>query len=83
MSAILHKKTEVQFSLDYFGLSMIENICITSNYYNKGNSLTISQTHAYDLDRYSKETIVANESIEFIVYNSSTDKSFYMFNIWF
>ena len=72
------QKTEVQFSLDYFGLSMKENICITSNYYNKGNSLTISQTHAYDLDRYSKETIVANESIEFIVYNSSTDKSFYI-----
>ena len=48
------QKTEIQFSLNDFSLSMKENICLTSNYYNKNKSLTISQTHEYDTSSSSK-----------------------------
>ena len=67
------QKTEIQFSLNDFSLSMKENICLTSNYYNKNKSLTISQTHEYDTSSSSKKIIIVNESIEFPVYNKSTN----------
>ena len=66
-----HQKTEVQFSRDYFGLSMKENICLTSNYFNKNKSITLLQTRSHDIDIYSKRIIIAYESIEFPVYNTS------------
>ena len=65
------QKTEVQFSRDYFGLSMKENICLTSNYFNKNKSITLLQTRSHDIDIYSKRIITAYESIEFPVYNTS------------
>ena len=71
------QKTEVQFSLDYFGLSFKEETCLTSNYFDKNKSITISQTYDYNTDSFSKRTIVVSESIEFPVYNTSTNQLTY------
>ena len=65
------QKTEVQLSLNYFGLSMKENICLTSNYYDKSKSSTISQTHYYGIDSSSLKKVIVNESIEFPVYDTT------------
>ena len=66
------QRTEVQFSLNDFGLSMKEDICLTNNFYNKNKSLTLFQTHEYDIHSSPKNLIIANESIEFPIYNTST-----------
>ena len=63
------QKTEVQISKDYVGLLMKEDICLTTYFYNKNKSLSLSQTHNYDYRDYSKEQIVANDTIEFSFYN--------------
>ena len=67
------QKTEMQFSLRDFSISMHENICLTSNYYNKNKSLTITQTHDYDIDSKSLKIIIVKESIEFPIYDTSTN----------
>ena len=68
------QKTEAQLSVDYVGIAMKENICLTSNFYNKNKSLTLEQIHYYDDDDYqiSKEWVVANETIDIPFFNSST-----------
>ena len=66
------QKTEVQFSLDDFGLSMKEEICLTNNFYDKNKSLTLFQTPEYDMYSSPKNLIILNESIEFPVYNTTT-----------
>ena len=66
------QKTEVQFSLNDFGLSMKEEICLTNNFYDKNKSLTLFQTHEYDKYSSPKNLIIVNESIEFPVYNTTT-----------
>ena len=66
------QKTEVQFSLDDFGLSMKEDICLTNYFYNKNKSLTLFQTHEYDTYSSDKKSIIVNESIEFPIYNTIT-----------
>ena len=71
------QKTEVHFSLDYFGLSFKENSCYTSNYFDKNKSITISQTYDYNTGSLSKRTVVVSESIEFPVYNTSANKIAY------
>ena len=66
------QKTEVQFSLNDFGLSMKEDICLTNNFYDKNKSLTLFQTHEYDMHSSPKYLIIVNESIEFPIYNTTT-----------
>lgn len=66
------QKTEAQLSIQNFGLSMEENICLTSNYYDKNKSLSLNQTHSLDKDKYSLQKVMVNESIDFSYYNSNT-----------
>ena len=66
------QKTEAQLSLDYLGLEMKENICLTSNYYNKNKSLTINQIHSFDFYEYYKKYVIVNETIDFPFFNLST-----------
>ena len=68
------QKTEVQFSLNYFGLSFMEDICLTSNYYNKNKSITLSQTYNDEGYTGTKKSILVYESIDFPVYNSSSQQ---------
>ena len=63
------QKTELQISTEDLGIVMKEDICLTNYYYNKNKSLSLSQTHYYDIDKYSKETVLANETIDFPVFN--------------
>ena len=63
------QKTEVQFSLNYFGLSFMEDICLTSNYYNKNKSITLSQTYNDEGYTGTKKSILVYESIDFPVFN--------------
>ena len=48
------QKTELQFSLNDYSISMQENICYTSYYFNKNKSLTLSQTDKYNIDTSNK-----------------------------
>ena len=52
---------------------MKEDICLTSYYYNKNKSLTLNQTHYYDINDYSKKTVIANETIDFPVYDTKNN----------
>ena len=71
------QKTEVQFSLDYYGLSFQEDVCLTSNFYDKNKSVTLSQTTNYAEYSYLKNIIVVYETIEFPVYNSTSKQTNY------
>ena len=68
------QKTEAQLSIQNLGLSMGENICLTSNYYDKNKSLSLNQTHAFDKDKYSLEQVLVNETINFSFYNTNTNE---------
>ena len=67
------QKTEAQISIEDVGLIMKEDICLTSYYYDKSKSLSLYQTHIYDKDNYSKETVIVNETIDFQKFNSETN----------
>lgn len=71
------QKTEVQFSLNYFGLSFMEDICLTSNYYNKNKSITLSQTYNDEGYTGTKKSILVYESIDFPVFNVSSQQLTY------
>ena len=72
------QKTEVQFSLNYFGLSFMEDICLTSNYYNKNKSVTLSQTpNDIDYPGTTKKSILVYEVIDFPVFNASSQQLTY------
>ena len=51
---------------------MEENICLTSNYYDKNKSLSLKQTHSFDKDNFSLKKVVVNETIDFSYYNATT-----------
>ncbi len=68
------QKTEAQLSIEDAGLSMEENICLTSNYYDKNKSLSLNQTHAFDQYSFSLKKVVVNETIDFSYYNSNTNE---------
>ena len=68
------QKTELQISMEELGLVMKEDICLTSFFYNKNKSLTLNQTHYYDIDKYSKKTVVVNETIDFPVFDTKNNK---------
>ena len=65
------QKTELQFSLNDYSISMQENICYTSYYFNKNKSLTLSQTDKYNIDT-SNKIIFVKDSIEFPVFDIDT-----------
>ena len=71
------QKTEVQFSLNYYGLSFQEDVCLTSNFYDKNKSVTLSQTTNYAEYSYLKNIIVVYETIEFPIYNSTSKQTNY------
>ena len=64
------QKTEVQISFENYGFIMKEDICLTSNYYNKSQSLTLNETYFTD----KNQTIVVEEKVDFQNYNSTTNK---------
>ena len=66
------QKTEAQLSTQEVGLTMEENICLTSNYYDKNKSLSLNQTHSFDKDNFSLKKVVVNETIDFSYYNATT-----------
>ena len=65
------QKTEIQISTQYFGLIMKENICLTSNYYNKSKSLSLKELNYLNFNR----TIEINETIDFPIINSTNNIS--------
>lgn len=66
------QKTEVHISYNDLGLILKEDICLTSNYYNKNKSLSLSQTSYYNYNENSKKVIIINETIDFPVLNITT-----------
>ena len=68
------QKTETQLSMETRGLSMNENTCLTSNYYNKNKSLSLSQTYYFDYISIDNEHIIVNDTIEFSYYNTTTNE---------
>ena len=66
------QKTEVHISYNDFGLLLKEDICLTSNYYNKNKSLSLNQTSYYNYNENSKKVIIINETIDFPVFNTTT-----------
>ena len=68
------QKTEAQLSIQGLGLSMEENICLTSNYYDKNKSLSLNQTHSFDKDKFSLTKVLVNETVDFSYYNSKTNE---------
>ena len=72
--AIPSQKTETQLSMEIRGLSMNENICLTSNYYDKNKSISLSQTLYFDYISIDKEHIIVNETIEFSYYNTTSNE---------
>ena len=66
------QKTEVHISYKDLGLFLKEDICLTSNYYNKNKSLSLSQTSYYNYNENSKKVIIINETIDFPVFNTTT-----------
>ena len=67
------QKTEVQISPNYMGLIMKENICLTSNFYNKEKSLSLKELYFTNLN----QTIEINETIEFPLINSNNNELSY------
>ena len=65
------QEVETQISIDYHGLIMKGDICLTSNYYNKNISLSLTQNYNYDYNPNSKKIVIANENIDFPVYNTT------------
>ena len=67
------QKTEIQISSEEHGLIMKENICLTSNYYNKSKSLSFNEIYYTD----KNQTIIVNETVNFPIFNSTTNKLTY------
>ena len=67
------QKTETHISVQDIGLSMEENICLTSNFYNKNKSLSLNQIHYQEIDKYYKKTVLVEETIDFHFYNTTTN----------
>ena len=60
------QKTELQISSQYFGLMIKENICLTQNFFDKSQSFSFKANNYYNFN----QTIDANESIQFPVFNT-------------
>ena len=59
------QKTELQISMEELGLVMKEDICLTSFFYNKNKSLTLNQTHYYDIDNIQKKQLLLMKQLIF------------------